>query len=435
MNIVWLFSYFADCAFTVLYFRRKTYAPRPRRSWLKPALLLAFLPLYLNNTVLTIPFSFVRVAVRILLYLSWLYWAEGVPFHASFYTALFWTAVYTLFQNVFFGPVLNQFFMGQISIVASPLWSQVLLSAVNVLVRVIFFGTIAMIFPFSGMAGTNLFHLVFMTSVCLVAVYTKSTSTGLLAEFNNSPAQFSTYFILLHVSILLFLLAFEYSRRQSVEYAAMALRHAASQHLVENIQERRQNEESLRALRHDLKNHAITLQLLLERQEIPQAIEYLQHFEAQIVPPTNHFQTGNDLLDGLLCQKLLPVIDKGIKVGVSIDFRLGTFINDFDLCTLMGNLLDNAIDAALQVIPPDPSLICVTGGPAANCLLLRIENSCLARTHSGGNLPPTTKADKMFHGFGLRNVRQIVGKYGGTLTISTNEENRFTVNILLPIPR
>lgn len=271
MNILWLVSYLTDCLFTALYSGRQTFSPRRQRRWLKPLLLLAFLPLYLNSTVLVIPYSFIRVMVRAVLYFIWLYWAEGVPGQASIYAALFWTAVYTLFQNVFFGPYFNPIFMGQEQILPSPFWSQALLALINVMVRTAFFGVIALLFPFSGMAGSGASHVGFTAGVCLIAIYTKSSGTNLLTEFSDSPAQFSTYYILLHGAILLFLLIFEYSRRQSVEHAAVALRDAAAQALLENIRERHQSEESIRALRHDLKNHAITLQLLLEGQEIEEA--------------------------------------------------------------------------------------------------------------------------------------------------------------------
>ena len=289
MNVVWLFSYLTDCLFTAFYFRRNTFAPRRQRRWMVPVLMLLFLPLYLNSTILAIPYSSVRVTVRALLYFAWLYWAEGVPRQASVYAALFWTAVYTLFQNIFFGPYFNPIFMGEELVLPSVLWSQVLLAFINVTVRMAFFGVIALLFPFSGMAGANAPHIGFAAGVCLIAIYTKSSGTNLLSDFSDSPAQFSTYFILLHGAILLFLLIFEYSRRQSMEHAAVALRNAAAQALLENIRNRSQSEESIRALRHDLKNHAITLQLLLDRQEIDEAREYLQLFQAQISPPASSF--------------------------------------------------------------------------------------------------------------------------------------------------
>lgn len=434
MNVVWLFSYLADSAFTAVYFRRKTFAPLHQRRWLNPVLLLLFLPLYLNSTVLAIPYSFVRVALRMLLYFAWLYWSEGVPAQISAYAALFWTAVYTLFQNVFFGPYLNAIFMGQRLLLSSPVWSQVLLAAVNVAVRGLFFGLIALAFPFPGMAGAGISHISFTAGVCLTAIYTKTTGTELLTEFSNAPVQFSMYFILLHGAVLLFLLLFEYSRRRSVEYAAVALRDAAAQALLENIRSRNQGEESIRALRHDLNNHAVTLQLLLERQEIEEARDYLQRFQARISPPPRGFQTGNDLLDGLLCQKLLPAMEQGINVVTALDFRQGSFVSDFDLCTLMGNLLDNAIEAALQVEPPEARFLRVSGGPTANYLLIRVENSCPLRTWTHGVLPATTKGDRTLHGFGLRNVKWTVEQYGGRLTISGDEPERFLASVLLPVP-
>ena len=434
MNIVWLFSYLTDSAFTLLYFRRENFAPNSQRPWLKLVLLLLLIPLYLNETILAIPYSSIRVTWRILIYFCWLYWAEGVPGQNSVYAALFWTTVYTLFQNVFFGPYFYDFFMGKISVLSNPLLNEALVSAIAVAVRLMFFGGIALLFPFSGMAGSGLPHIGFAAGVCAAAIYTKSTGTTLLPEFGKSPIQFSTYFILLHAAMLLFLIAFEYSRRQAVKYAAIALQNITAQALLENIRDRQQNEESIRSLRHDLKNHAITLRLLLGEGNIEEAIKYLGAFQEQAAAPANVYCTGNDLLDGLLRQKLSSGVEHGVDVAVSLDFRQGGFIAPFDLCVLMGNVLDNAVEACLKVDSPDKRFIEVSGGCSANCLLVRVKNSCAAQTAFAGGLPRSTKADKTIHGFGLRNTKRVLEHYHGNLTVAKEGDSCFIVTMLIPIP-
>lgn len=64
MSVVWLFSFLADSAFMLLYFRRATYNERQQRTWLKPFFILASLPLYLNTTLLAIPYAAVRMGIQ-----------------------------------------------------------------------------------------------------------------------------------------------------------------------------------------------------------------------------------------------------------------------------------------------------------------------------------------------------------------------------------
>lgn len=438
MNVIGLFSFLPDALFALLYFQRRTYAPNRQRPWLKPVLLLSILPLYLYQDAdfpvpLPLHSAILRTAMRAAFYFALLYFSEGVPLEVSAYGSLFWTAVYSLFQNVFTGPYLASFFVEKVPLVPLPVWNTALLSAVALVSRVLFFGGLALIIPFPGIVGANLSNIVFAATICAVEVYTKMTGMDFVPEFVNAPPAFFVDYILLHVILLLLLITYEFSRRHILEAAVLQLQNTAAQALLESIQSRQQSEESIRALRHDLKNHAITLQLLLEQEKIGEALRYLDAFQAQTAAPTGTYHTGNDLLDGLLCQKLLPAIAQGISAETAIDFRQGGFVSDFDLCTLMGNLLDNAIEAASQIKPLEARFIRIIGGPTANCLLIRMENSCLPRVLAKNALPSTTKADRTLHGFGLRNVKQVVERYGGTLTVSADEQ-RFTVSVLLPIP-
>lgn len=74
----------------------------------------------------------------------------------------------------------------------------------------------------------------------------------------------------------------------------------------------------------------------------------------------------------------------------------------------------------------------ISGGPAANCQLVRIENSDNKNNGALTALPQTTKADKALHGFGLRSVNSVLKRYGGTMTI-TQEDNIYTASLLIPI--
>jgi hypothetical protein len=79
------------------------------------------------------------------------------------------------------------------------------------------------------------------------------------------------YFVLLHIALLLALIAFEISRRRAVERASLQIQNNAAEALMQSIEDRQMSEEAVRTLRHDLKNHAVSMQLLLDNGEIEQA--------------------------------------------------------------------------------------------------------------------------------------------------------------------
>lgn len=433
MNVVWIFSFLTDSAFLWLYFRRSTYASNPQHRFLRAPLLLLSLILYLNTSLLTIPYTSVRMLVRTAVYFLWCFAAEGVPVRSSLHAALFWTTAYTLFQNLFFGPASNALFMGTQALVASPVVNQLLLSGLSVALRLLFFGSIALLLPFSGFGGVEPEHLALGAGLWLLTAYIKATGTPLLASFQTAPGQFTVFYYLMHLALLLVLVFVELVRRKTLESAALSVQNTEAAALLESVRERQESEESLRALRHDLKNHVISMQLLLEQGDTEGLAGYLDSLRTEAAATAGSFHTGNSLLDGLLKRKLAPAAERGIRVESTLDFSACRFLEPYELCVLMGNILDNAVEACSRSDAPETQYIRLSGGKTANCQLIRMENSYCGPGLSGGALPPTSKTDKRMHGFGLRNVRRVVDRYHGTMTITADRES-FALNVLLPFP-
>ena len=433
MSVVWLFSFLADSAFMLLYFRRATYNERQQRTWLKPFFILASLPLYLNTTLLAIPYAAVRMAFRAVLYFLWCFISEGIPWRPSAYASLFWTAVYTLFQNLFFGPIIGAYFLEDIVIFESDLYNQAALSSLSVLLRLVYFGAIAKLLPLEGMGGVALRDVFLAGSICLLSAYIKSTAAPLLPVFNTSPTQFSMYYIMLHLAMQLVLVAVELVRRKTVEGASLSIQNTVAYSLLESIKDHQAREESIRTLRHDLKNHVMAIELLLDQGRTQELKSYLQTMRSSADSPSSSFRTGNELVDGLLMRKLGPAAGENIAVRVSLDMSSAGFIAPFDMCVLMGNVLDNALEACQNVPVQEQRFINLTGDRSANCQLIRLENSYTGHRTTPGELLKTTKQNKSLHGFGLRNVKRVLDKYGGTMAI-TAEGGVFTLNMLLPLP-
>ena len=184
----------------------------------------------------------------------------------------------------------------------------------------------------------------------------------------------------------------------------------AYQNQLEVIME---SQNRVRALRHDMKNHILALQILVQRKEVEETNKYLDSMKNFMTNPEEYVKTGNDVVDSLLNYKIqkanevLNVVETKISIPEQLRLR------SFDLNVLLGNLLDNAIDASMQT---EDKKLKITIKLDKGILFLNICNSCQMIADEKKNFWETTKEDKANHGIGLKNVRRIVEKYHGDIT-------------------
>ena len=173
------------------------------------------------------------------------------------------------------------------------------------------------------------------------------------------------------------------------------------------------------------------MSVLLENHDIDAAREYLHEIDEGLQDVNRIYNTGNHLLDGLLKQKSDLAERKDISFEVNVDFRKGDFISPYDLCTIISNILDNAIEANEKIEDKENRFIRVRGSESAGQLILGIENPDPKDNES--ELLSTTKKDHKLHGYGLKNVKTAVRKYNGELNIF-RENSNFILTIIIPLP-
>ena len=163
--------------------------------------------------------------------------------------------------------------------------------------------------------------------------------------------------------------------------------------------------------------------------------EYLSELEETIYIYEAIVKTGNEVLDTILTDKSLYCKDRQIKVSCVVDGSQMEFINDIDLYALLGNALDNAIEAVEKFYMIEKRQIDVMIYRQQNFLVINIINPVkIDPVYDGeGELPVTIKKDKNYHGFGLRSMKYILGKYDGHLNV-TVEDGCFDLKMLIPIP-
>lgn len=195
-----------------------------------------------------------------------------------------------------------------------------------------------------------------------------------------------------------------------------------------------QSEEKIKALRHDMKHHLQELSLLADQRHIPEIRDYIEHMGAFLQNPKEFSATGNREIDSLLNYMLQRAREELETVQAKI-LLPEEILHSFDINVLLGNLLENAIEAARQTERKYLSLhIALKKG----VLKARIENSFNApdlfpEQRSQEPVFPTTKPSKDGHGIGLKNVRQIVEKYNGAMEILP-QDGLFCVSLILYLP-
>ena len=186
------------------------------------------------------------------------------------------------------------------------------------------------------------------------------------------------------------------------------------------------DEERVRSVYHDMKNHLLVLE---SKPNTDETRQMAQELRTQIADYEDYVRTGNEFLDIIMKDKAEKAREKHIDFSVAIDFKDIDFIEPLDISTLFGNGIDNAIEACEKLREED-RVILVKAGRVQNFVSILIENNCVEEALTKGRR--TTKADTLLHGFGLSNMQKAAEKYGGTCT-TRREAGTFTVKILLPI--
>ncbi len=183
-------------------------------------------------------------------------------------------------------------------------------------------------------------------------------------------------------------------------------------------------------LRHDMKNHVIALSALSRNKEWEKIDDYLKNMEGMALE-IDEDMTGNKAVDALLHQKRKWAEEGNIRWECDVQIPKGCGINDFDLCVLFGNILDNALEACGRMRGDKCCFIDIQAKAVKKCFLIEVRNSMdKAEKFTGGF---TNMEDSQEHGIGLLNVGDVVYGYDGVLNAEAGN-GIFLISILMPFP-
>ena len=185
----------------------------------------------------------------------------------------------------------------------------------------------------------------------------------------------------------------------------------------------------MRGWRHDYRNHIQTMKVLASGGDLEGIRSYLDRLDTDLNTVDLAVKTGNAMADAILNSKISLAKSRDIPVQVEAHIPVRLKMSELDLCCVIGNLFDNAIEASLA-LPPEERLIRVYLDMKGTQLYLSFTN-CTAqgkREKRNGRFL-TTKGEG--HGFGLVRVDAIVERLDGYLS-RNSEDGAFTTEILIP---
>ena len=200
------------------------------------------------------------------------------------------------------------------------------------------------------------------------------------------------------------------------------------------FQARQKDQEAVRRLRHDMKNHLFCIQDLLSRGEKRELAAYLEELNTRLSKNAGDISLGNEIADAICWEKARLAEEKGIRITADGKISSKAEILPTDICTIFANALDNALEYLENSGLANPwihigiqnqgNLLClVFENPVADNIVLPVEGK-------------TTKNPQHHQGLGLSNIRQAAERYQGTLRTEIPPEQNskiFRLEVLLQV--
>ena len=227
---------------------------------------------------------------------------------------------------------------------------------------------------------------------------------------------------------LFFLL--EYQQREEMEKARMHLMQKQTEGQIAYYRELAERQKVSNKTMHDLKNQMFALSEAMKTTP-GKTQEIMENITGRIFAASPMKITGIDAVDSLIFTKQQQMETLGIRFEHAVYISPGCSVDPLDMCILLGNLLDNAIEAT-EHIAPESRYVSLSITQQEQWLSITIRNAASHVVSLDGKTIRTTKAQKELHGFGLSSVREIASKYQGDCTFRSTDQD-FTSYLILQV--
>ena len=188
--------------------------------------------------------------------------------------------------------------------------------------------------------------------------------------------------------------------------------------------------KQIRGWRHDYRNHIQAMKTHAANGDLAAVIRYLNELETDLSTIDTVIKTGNKMTDAILNSKISLARSKNVPVDITADISVALTISELDLCIIIGNLFDNAIEANLA-LPEDQRMLSIYMEMKGTQLYMSFTNMTAGKKqHKESGKFRSSKGGEG-HGFGLIRIDNIISRYGGYIN-RNSEDGAFTTEVLLP---
>ncbi len=261
-----------------------------------------------------------------------------------------------------------------------------------------------------------------------------SADINAIKDYNFSSSKlmpiFFTLLVLIFINISIFIIFDEIIKITELD----KIRIISEQQLkIQQDQYKRMldNNKSIRSIWHDMNNHLIVLKTFLDLNEFEEMEKYLQDLTNEVRSKGTLINTGNLVIDSIISEKLKIALRYEFLLTHEITIAEDLNIDPIDICIILGNALDNALDECLRIddnaVKKEIKLKILDKD---NQIFISVVNPFQGDINIKDNVISTKKYDTENHGFGLKNIKHIIEKYEGNINIFT-DNNLFYLNIAI----
>lgn len=374
-------------------------------------------------------------------------WILYVIFAMYFYTSpipfrVFWSGMYsvicllaryiTVFSIQFFSAMkIDDFLLGNHTYVPMSL----LYIAINVILifALIHIGNQELELPLTQ----RLFYLLISIAGVSIANYILMVTQKISTYYHSNSLidnmiLINLFFLLLFLSLLLYIYQLGQSKAQNIRLLEQSKQLSLEKQQYDTLL---QTTESLREMKHDFKFHLETIQSLSENKDYDKLDDYVQTYLHHLEKVHHLLATGNTAIDCILSNKIAYARQNNIHMDYSVFVPSSLPIDDITLSSLLGNLMDNAIEACQRNASEssaEQNWISFQMKPYQNMLLIHVENSYNGTYKMRDKETFLSLKGECGHGLGIKRIQSIIKEANGIIQI-TPADKVFTIHIMIPL--
>ena len=308
---------------------------------------------------------------------------------------------------------------------ASYTWAEHLTWAVVVLLTAL---VVALLRRFSTekLVFIPAFHMVMVGAVAALSLLLQQASGWFLVPRGYQVLQACGFWVIMLVTYYMFYIV---SREYQSNLELVAIQHRVELN-EEMLQFSRESYEEMHQIRHEVKNHIAYIRALSECGEYDKLKDYLNVVSGETEELFHFVECGNDVINAVMNHAIKQARANAVEVDFQIVVPPELPYRETDLCSLLSNLMDNAIEASVRSGAERP-VVRVNIRPQQDYLFLRVTNPAAGEAQGQPALR-TTKADKRLHGYGTKIIRRVAEQYEGSAKFQV-QDGRFIVDVMLSL--